>query len=390
MKRSVIVFCGTRGVPANYGGFETAVDEISQAFVRSGYNVEVFCRSSSCKDQPIGHEGRTLVYVNGSKSSKLDTFVSSIQTGLCLIRQRKRYGQVFWFNNANLPGILMTLLAGIPTTVNTDGLEWRRKKWKLPFKIYYFLSSLLISLVCKRLISDSRAIQNYYKRIFHKNTIFIPYGVPNLPYVCYEDQQEHLRIYDLEAGKYFLQITRFEPDNYPLEVAKGFAASGLDKLGYKHVVVGYKGRTTYSEQLKALSGKKGVIVLPAVYDPAILYSLRKNSFCYMHGNSVGGTNPALLEAMAVCPRIMAIDCEFTHEMLGDMGSFFNPQKMEKNFREALSIPDCSQELSKRVNENYQWDAVSEAYIQIVKGNLPIYRPLKCDEEDQLSQLIAVG
>ena len=139
-----VAFCGTRGVPANYGGFETAVDEISRRLASRDLNCVVFCRASSRNRMPKWHNGRRLVYVKGSRVRALDTFVSAFQTGWHLLRHRGEYGHVFWFNNANLPGILLTLLARVPTSVNTDGLEWRRAKWSPPFKAYYFLSSFLI------------------------------------------------------------------------------------------------------------------------------------------------------------------------------------------------------------------------------------------------------
>ena len=150
-----IAFCGTRGLPADYGGFETAVDEISSRFVQNGFSVEVFCRLSHSGKILDEYEGRRLITVKGSARRSLETFVSSFQTGLYLIKHRKEYKHVFWFNNANFPGIFMTLLAGIPFTVNTDGLEWRRKKWSLPFRAYYFVTSWLISRFAPHLISDS-------------------------------------------------------------------------------------------------------------------------------------------------------------------------------------------------------------------------------------------
>ncbi|MGB9880923.1 MAG: DUF1972 domain-containing protein, partial [Anaerolineae bacterium] len=178
-KRQAVAFCGTRGIPASYGGFETAVDEISRFFVAAGYDCEVFCRRSAQSNAevlPDSHEGRRLVYVRGSNSRKLDTFVSSLQTGWYLWRHRRRYAFVFWFNNANFPGIVMTLLARIPMAVNTDGLEWRRAKWSWPFKLYYLITSFLICSLCRTLISDAVEIKRFYRKWFLKDTVFIPNG----------------------------------------------------------------------------------------------------------------------------------------------------------------------------------------------------------------------
>jgi len=274
-----VAFCGTRGVPANYGGFETAVDEISGRFVERGYDCVVFCRELSSGERLESHEGRRLVYVKGSSIRKLDTFVSAFQTGWHLLRRREEYGHVFWFNNANLPGILLTLLARIPASVNTDGLEWRRAKWSWPFKAYYFLSSFLVSRLCKSVISDSRAIQSYYKTTVWKDTQFVPYGIPDVPEGSVEKTSATLKRYGLVGKRYFLQITRFEPDNLPLDTARAFQMSGLAKDGFKLLLVGFQHETPYALQVKAMSNVDGIVVADAVYDAEILTALRSNCFC---------------------------------------------------------------------------------------------------------------
>lgn len=373
--KKTMAFCGTRGLPANYGGFETAADEISARFAENGYDCVVFSRKSSSGGKTLErHEGRRLAYVEGSSARSLDTFVSAFQTGWRLLRNRKEYDHVFWFNNANLPGILLTLLARIPTSVNTDGMEWRRAKWKLPFKAYYVLASLLVSLLCKSVVSDSRAMQSFYKRTFRKETQFIPYGVPRTPTVPEEKQAAILREYGLEAGRYFLQITRFEPDNLPLDAARSFRESGLSRDGFKFLIVGYQRDTPYAKQIKSMSGEGGVRVADAVYDPEVIATLRENCFCYIHGNSVGGTNPALLEAMASCPRVLAIDVQFSREMLGDTGSFFRPDGMDKSFRKILSRPERSAAMQTRVKSRYQWDAVAKSYMRLAEGSPAGYSP----------------
>lgn len=362
-----VAFCGTRGVPAGYGGFETAVDEISRGFVSRGYDCVVFCRGSSNSGRPERYEGRRLVYVTGSSARKLDTFVSAFQTGWHLLRHRKEYGHVFWFNNANLPGILLTLLARIPTTINTDGLEWRRAKWSWPFKAYYFLSSLLISRLCKTLVSDSRAIQSYYMETFRKKTQFVPYGIPVVPTVSREVESKILEQYGLEPGRYFLQITRFEPDNLPLVVAHAFREAGLAEMGFKLLLVGYQHSTPYTQRIKALSGTDGVVVADAVYDAEVLAVLRAHCFCYIHGNSVGGTNPALLEAMAGCPRVLAIDGPFSRELLGETGDFFTPDNLAASIRDVLSRPDRAAIMRSRVRARYDWETVVQSYARLAEG-----------------------
>jgi glycosyltransferase involved in cell wall biosynthesis len=369
-----VIFCGTRGIPPNYGGFETAVDELSRRFVERGYDCAVVCRNSSNGRTGKMHEGRRLVHVKGSSVRKLDTLVSAFQTGLHLLAHRNEYRHVFWFNNANLPGILLTRLSRIPFSVNTDGLEWRRAKWRWPFKAYYFLSSLVVARLCQDLISDSKAIQVFYKRVFLKDTHFIPYGIPNLPKVQPDKETAILREYGVEPGRYFLQITRFEPDNLPLDTAKAFHRTGLASYGFRLLLLGYQYATPYAEQVRTMSKEVGIVVADAVYDAATLTALRNNCFCYVHGNSVGGTNPALLEAMAGSPRVLAIALPFSHEILGETGYFFTPGEMAPSMRSVVGSPERRGTLRARVRSLYDWDAVADSYVRLVEGRSADYSP----------------
>lgn len=370
-----IVFCGTRGLPARYGGFETAVDEITKRLVAKHVPCEVVCRYSTGQDAVPSHDGRSLVYVKGSNRRALDTFVSAWQTGLYLIKHRREYEHVFWFNNANLPGILLTWLAGIPFSVNTDGLEWRRGKWSWPFKLYYIFASWLIARISGNLISDSVSIQDYYRKRFWTGSHLIPYGSPTIPNLSQERQHRLLDQIGLKAEKYFLQITRIEPDNLPLTVAESFVASRLHEYGYQMVVVGFSHESEYSVKLKSLDGTAGVRVLPAIYDPELLAALRLNCYCYVHGNSVGGTNPALLEAMATCRRVLAIESPFSREVLGETGLFFTPESLPHDFTEVIGSDMRRDQLRKRVSERYSWDAVAEAYRLLANGQQPDYHAL---------------
>ena len=372
LRNKTVAFCGTRGVPAKYGGFETAVDEISRRFVERGYNCVVFGRMSSSDQRLEYHEGRRLVYVKGSTRRTLDTFLASFQTGWHLLRHRKEYEYAFWFNNANLPGVLLTLVARIPLSVNLDGLEWRRAKWRWPFKAYYFLSSFLVSLLCQSLVSDSRAIQAYYRKTFNKDTHFVPYGTPRTRRVTLDKQMAILDRYGVTPGRYFLQITRFEPDNLPLNTATAFRAADLATKGFKLLLVGYQHETPYARQIEAMSDTNGILVVDAVYDSEVLTVLLENCFCCVHGNSVGGTNPALLAAMASCPRILAIDIAFSREVLGDTGYFFTPANMAASFRSILGRPDRSTAMRDRVQSRYRWDSVAEAYMRLVEGQPAAY------------------
>ncbi len=156
-------------------------------------------------------------------------------------------------------------------------------------------------------------------------------------------------------------------------MAAAFHESGLGQTGFKMVFIGYKDPTPYAQRLVAFDGRHGVRVMEANYDARVLQVLRGNCFCYVHGNSVGGTNPALLEAMATCPRLMAIDCEFSREVLGGTGMLFDPADISASFKQVLLSPEHAPAMQQRVRRYYQWDAVADAYMRLAENAPADYR-----------------
>jgi glycosyltransferase involved in cell wall biosynthesis len=182
--------------------------------------------------------------------------------------------------------------------------------------------------------------------------------------------------FGLRPGEYFLQVTRFEPENNPLLTVRAF--EGLD-TAKKLVLIGgskYEGR--YQEELKAAAARDPRVVFPGfIYDKDILRELLTNAFAYIHGNEVGGTNPALLEAMAAGRFVIARDVPYNVEVLGDAGAYF--QKDEAALREkmarALANPEKLAGFGERaraiIMERYDWDKITDAYESLLKGETKI-------------------
>ena len=143
----------------------------------------------------------------------------------------------------------------------------------------------------------------------------------------------------------------------------------------KLLLVGFQHKTPYSQQIKAMSGEDGILVADAIYDAEVRAILRTSCFCYVHGNSVGGTNPALLEAMASSPRVLAIEGQFSRELLGETGYFFTPDNMAASLRRVLACPDRSATMRSRARSRYDWDAVAESYVRLAEGQPATYSPL---------------
>lgn len=355
-----IAFIGTRGVPANYGGFETFYEELGKRLVERGHEVTVYCRKSYYPEKLDQYLGMKLVYLPNMKKKSLDTLshsLCSIFHALC-----QTYDVYMICNAANSPVLVIPRLLGKRIAINTDGLEWKRGKWGCIARSYYKLSERIATILAQRVIADSRGIQEYYKREYDAPTTFIPYGA----YPSTSIKPELLRPLNLTPGEYFLQITRFEPENNPLLTIQAYKKLNTDK---KLVVIG--GVPYESDYLRAIrdevEGLNDIILPGSIYDKELLNEIWCNCFAYVHGNEVGGTNPALLQTMASGCFTIAIDVSFSRDVLGDAGLFFlkDAQVLANQMKWALDhehdLATYKHKAVQRIICNYTWDKVADDY-----------------------------
>jgi glycosyltransferase involved in cell wall biosynthesis len=245
-------------------------------------------------------------------------------------------------------------------------LEWKREKWGFIGKNYFKLSERISILVCKNLISDSKVIHNYYKLKYKADSTIIAYGA-DIPvqYPADNVTRVHNEL-GVAKHKYILQITRFEPENNPLLTLRAFK---LLKADFKCVLVGgAQNRTNYLEQIEQEKRNDERIVLPGfIYNKEKLEIIWQNAFCYVHGNSVGGTNPALLQAMAAGRPVVALDCIFNRETLDNKGFFFkrDPQNLFERLKYIIDHEKEADELAgkalERIKTVYNWELISDQY-----------------------------
>ena len=274
-----IALIGTRGVPASYGGFETCVEEIGQRLVQRGHEVTVYCRSGHYREHPADYSGMRLVHLPNIRHKALDTLS---HTALSVIHAVTRSFDVLMvFNSANGPTLILPRLLGRRIAINTDGLEWKRGKWGRVARRYYRFAEWLSALLANRIVADSRGIQDYYRERYGVESSYIAYGA----FVNQSRRPELLRSLGLTPGDYFLQITRFEPENYPLLTLRAFQGLPTDK---KLVLVGgVPYPSDYNRQIHREAGER--VLLPGyIYDQDLLRELWCNCYAYVHGNEVGG------------------------------------------------------------------------------------------------------
>lgn len=368
-----IALIGTRGVPANYGGFETCVEELGRRLVERGHLVTVYCRKSYHENRQSEYLGMKLVYLPNFKKKSLDTLSHTfLSVGHSLFQS---YDVLMVFNAANSPAFFIPRLFGKKIAVNTDGLEWKRGKWGTVARNYYKISEWLSTKLANRIVADSLGIQNYYRDNYGVDSSYIAYGAP----VISSQNPDLLRKFGVEAGQYFLQITRFEPENNPLLTIQAFKQA---KTGKKLVLVGgVKYESDYSRRIKTEANED--VILPGfLYDKEQLNELWSNCLAYIHGNEVGGTNPALLQTMGAGCFTIAVDVPFSHDVLQDCGIYY--QKTIENLSSRMlwvaqnedKLSDYKSRAIERIRCHYTWDKVTDGYEQMFKELLAGKYPWK--------------
>ncbi len=359
-----VAMIGTRGVPARYGGFETAIEEIGQRLAARGHEVVVYCRGADAP-RPARHLGMDLVHLPAARKKSLETLSHSALSVGHACSRRKRFDAAIVFNSANSPFLPAMRLRRIPTAVHVDGLEWRRTKWQGIGRAYYRFAESLSVRWADALIADAHGIADYYDEEFGVATELLTYGAPI---------QENLgadRLIDLglEPERFHLVVARFEPENHVLEIVEGYVRSAA---GRPLVVVGsapYAG--DYTERIRQAAGNDPrVRLLGGLWDQVQLDQLYANALTYSHGHSVGGTNPSLLRAMGGGTAVLAWDVGFNREVLGSGGRFFEtPEQLARLLERAEETPADTlrqgEALRDRAARDYRWDDVAAGYEQLL-------------------------
>lgn len=358
-----IALIGTRGVPANYGGFETCVEELGKRLVERGHEVTVYCRNSYYNQKPPTYLGMRLKYLPNLKRKSLDTLSHTFLSILDAVRQP--FDVLMVFNAANSPTLFLPRLLGKKIAINTDGLEWKRGKWGPVARNFYKFSEWLSTKLAHRIVADSIGIQDYYREQYDVDSTYIAYGA----HLNHSSKPELLDTLGLTPGGYFLQITRFEPENNPLLTIEAYKRLQTDK---KLVLVGgVPYESEYSKQIKSYA-TANVLLPGSIYDKELLNELWCNCYAYVHGNEVGGTNPALLQTMSSGCFTIAIDVSFSRDVLQCGGIFFEktPEdlstKMQWALEHADELDEYRQHALKRIQNQYTWEKVTDGYELLFK------------------------
>jgi len=352
-----LAILGIRGIPANYGGFETFAEELSTRLVQRGHQVTVYCRERF--PEPT-YRGVRLQYAPTIRHKYFDTIAHSAASTAHLMLHRPDVA--LYCNGANTIFTLWPRLVGVPVAINVDGLERKRKKWNRLARAWYLVSEWLTRFCPTAVISDARAIQDYYRERYRKDSTFIPYGAETGKVAT----RDVLAKLGLEAGRYFLYVSRMEPENRPLEVRQAFETvvtpMKLALIGDAPYAADYIRRVRDTADPR--------IVIPGAIYGTGYHELGSHCFAYIHATEVGGTHPALIEAMGRGALVLYRNTPENAEVAGGAGIPFEPAELSEKIRMVLAMPeeereDLRRRALERGRERSSWDAVTDAYEKLL-------------------------
>lgn len=360
MKLAVL---GTRGIPAAYGGFETFAEELSRRLAARGHSVTVYCRR---RHPEAGYRGVRLIYLPTIRHKYLDTIAHTFLSTLHLISHRQ--DAALYCNAANALFTLAPRLAGIPVALNVDGVERKRRKWNRLARAWYLVSEWLATFCPSAVVTDAQTIADYYRRRYKHPSHFIPYGAETGKL----ETTEILGPLGLEPDRYFLYVSRMEPENNALAVRQAFerVASPL-----KLALVGDAPyAASYLERVRDTRDPR-VVIPGAIYGRGY-HELLSHAFAYIHATEVGGTHPALIEAMGRGCLVLYLNTPENAEVASGAGIPFESDLAGK-LESVLAMPETERDEWRaralaRARERYDWEAVTDAYERLL-ANLVQHR-----------------
>lgn len=358
-----IAIIGTRGIPANYGGFETFAEELSKRLVTRGHEVTVYCRSHYADRSLKQHNGVRLVVLPTLRHKYLDTVIHSLLSMLHALP--RRFDCVLVCNAANSPLIPILEWTRTPVAVNVDGLERNRKKWNALGRLYYALGERASLWVASRVVTDARVIRDYYQERYGAETTLIAYGAE----VERSAAPDVLAQYHLRGGDYVLYLSRLEPENNGAMVIEAFRQV---ETKHKLVIVGdapYAAK--YKEHLSKLAaGDDRIKFLGAIYG-SDKKALEQNAAIYIHATEVGGTHPALIEAMGAGNCCLVYDTPENREVAAGAGLYYSDADdlaalLTRVLSDHQIVADYRARAQERVRDHYDWESVTDEYERLLK------------------------
>ena len=353
-----IALLGTRGIPASYGGFETFAEEISVRLAERGHEVTVYCRQ---KPASAVYRGVHLRYLPTLRHKYFDTVAhTAFSTADVLFR---RFDVLLYCNAANAVFTIWPRILAMPTALNVDGLERHRKKWNRIAKTWYLISEWLATWCPSAVVTDAERIREYYLERYNKDSRFIPYGAEVGGY----HGTDALSTLGLQPHRYVLYVSRMEPENNALLVRQAFEKVKTD---FKLALIGDAPYAhAYIDEVKRTSDPR--IVIPGAIYGEGYHQLQSHSAVYIQATEVGGTHPALIEAMGRGAMVLYLRTPESDEVAGDTALPFAPEDLVEKLQWAVDLPEPERaawgaRAKQRIETHYSWNVVTDEYEQLFR------------------------
>lgn len=386
-----IAILGTRGIPANYGGFETFAEQLGKRLAARGHQVTVYGRKHYSVIPEKFYRGVELVTLPTIRHKYFDTVIHTFLS--VLHASPKNYDIILICNAANSIFSFIPRLFGTPTLVNVDGLERKRKKWNWVGRTYYLLSEWLSTFLPTAIVTDAQVIQDYYATRYKKESLMIAYGAE----VARRAAPEKLDRFGLQTNNYVLYVSRLEPENNAHLVIKAFEQV---KTEMPLVIVG---GAPYAEEY--------IAELKSTRDPRVKFlgfvfgqdyrALQQNAYCYVHATEVGGTHPALIEAMGAGNCALTLNTPENREAVNGAGIVYDSvedltAKLQQVIDRPEMIGDYRHRAMARVLELYNWEQITDQYedllshlagVEPAENKVPASKPVPAPATEQLASPI---
>lgn len=360
-RQKTVWILGTHGVPACYGGFETAAEHIGRGLAKRGWRVVVYCQLPG--RGPVmwdAWEGLERVKIHETRPGWLGT----ASFDLASIRHVLAYANsddvclTFGYNTGVFN--VAQRLRRLPNVINMDGMEWTRRRWGLARQGVLLANERFAGHVGDIIIADHPHIAIYLRRHFGpKRVEIITYGAES----CDDAPTDELSRLGLVPGEFATIVCRPIPENSVLEMVRAWSRR---PRGHTLAVLGaYDESNPYHAQVLH-DATSEVRFLGAIYDPAIVRALRYHSSVYLHGHTVGGTNPSLVEAMAAHNAVIAHDNVYNTWVAGPDNAYFRSiDDLDRTISRLLADPEARARMGRasfdRYLEEFTWDHITDLY-----------------------------
>jgi len=356
-KRRKIAIIGTVGIPANYGGFETLAENLARYHHESKNPslLTVWCSGKGSPEMPTNYLSSSLRYIN-LNANGLQSIPYDIISLLQVIFMR--YDRVLVLGVSGALFIpFVRLFSRTRVITNIDGIEWKRDKWGRLASTFLKFSEMLAVKFSHEIISDNEAISIYVRKQYEVTSHTIAYGGDHAV-----DCSEVPLDVDLPAN-YSLALCRIEPENNVHLILEAFSATSENL-----VFIGNWSNSDYGKQLKSKYEMfSNIRMLDPIYDINILYQIRMQAKCYIHGHSAGGTNPSLVEMMHFGIPVIAFDCDFNRFSTDECAFYFDKEETLRSVLTQIDSPAArgvGQAMLRIANSRYTWKEIGRRYFDL--------------------------